>query len=118
MRYIILIYGNSKLWKLLSESDIKELKNTHARIQKELRETAELLDHKELVLESSKVIRTINGVTSIAEGPFSEGKQTIAGYYLVKCNSEKRVLEIAAQFKETDFSPVEIRRLNSSSSWD
>lgn len=115
---MILIYGNSKLWELLSESDIKELKNTHARIQKELHGTAELIDHKELVIESAKVIRTVRGETSIVEGPFSEGKQTIAGYYLVKCNSEKRVLEIAAQFKETVFSPVEIRRLNSSSSWD
>lgn len=117
-KFMILIYGHPEIWNSLSQQTVSDLRDTHQKIQINLNKSGELLDHKELVLEGSKILQHTEGKLTVSAGPFSEGRLTIAGYYLVQCASEERVLEIASQFKESIFAPIEIRALSGESSWE
>lgn len=118
MRFMILIYGSAEKWSKLSASEMDEIGTIHKKIQKELSESKELLDHKELLLEGAKLIKRIEGEATIEDGPFSEGTETVAGYYYVNCKNLKRAMEIASQFLESKFSPIEVRKVSADSSWD
>jgi hypothetical protein len=118
MKYMLMIYGNKAGWDSLTQNVIDEIGRTHRALQNELSASGELLDHKELALDNSKIVRTERGTPVITNGPFVGDKEILGGYYLVDCVSLARATEIAARFLEAEFAPIEVRRLSGDTSWD
>ena len=50
-----------------------------------------------------------DGAISTTDGPFAEAKEHLAGFYLVDCVSEERVVEIAARVPDAVWGLVEVR---------
>jgi len=46
------------------------------------------------------VVRTQNGVPAVTDGPYLEGKEFLAGYYVVECETKERALEVAAMIPD------------------
>ena len=118
MKYMLMIYGNKFAWDSLTQDRIDEIGRTHRTLQSELSASGELLDHKELALDNSKVVRTERGIPVITDGPFIGDKEILGGYYLVECASLARAVEVAGRFLEAEFAPIEVRRLSGETSWD
>jgi len=69
-------------------------------LNKELRETGELVDVQALAgLDLAKIV-TADGLTApvVTDGPFQEIKEWVAGYMIVDVESEERAIEIAARY--------------------
>lgn len=109
MKYLLMIYGNHESWNAMSTERYDGIMSTHAALQEELKASGELVETHELRLENAKVVRRREGVPTVTDGPFSEAKELLAGYYLVDCASVERAVEIASRFEETEFAPVEVR---------
>jgi hypothetical protein len=109
MKYMILIYGNQETWDALAEQGIDSVMATHHKLSEELNASGEMIDTRGLTVEGAQVLRMQNGQALVTDGPFSESKEVLAGYYLVDCASPERAAEIAARLPEAPFSPIEIR---------
>ena len=118
MKYMLMIYGSKSAWDSLTQDRIDEIGRAHRALQSDLSASGELLDHKELALDDSKVVRRERGSLVVTDGPFVGGKEILGGYYAVECVSLARAVEIAGRFLETEFAPVEIRRLSGETTWD
>src|SRR4249919_3949241 len=69
-------------------------------LNKELRETGELVEAEALTgLDVAKIV-TFDGLTApvVTDGPFQEIKEWVAGYMIVDVESEARAIEIAARY--------------------
>ena len=44
---------------------------------------------------NARTVRLRNGLPAVTDGPFAEGKEHLAGYYLLECESIERATEIA-----------------------
>ena len=77
---------------------------------KELTESGELVGSEGLTTLNAKTVRVHNGVPAITDGPFTEAKEYLAGYYMVDCASLERATEIAARLPEAQYAPVEVRQ--------
>ncbi|ATE53441.1 YciI family protein [Actinosynnema pretiosum] len=62
----------------------------------ELAARGELVDAQGLAQAAKVVVATGDGAPVVADGPFPEGGELIAGYWVVDVGSEARALEIAA----------------------
>ena len=86
----------------------------HEQLQTELRASGELLDSNEFSQQTAIVVRADRDaphrVRSV-DGPFSESKEWVGGFYTVDCESVERAVEIAGRFVEARYSPVEVRQL-------
>jgi hypothetical protein len=111
MKYMITIYNNPAATDAMNGADQEEFARAHNDAQTELRASGELVDSNELSVPTAKVVRTVDGAVRVTDGPFTEGKEIIGGYYLVDCASIDRAIEIAATFVESRFTPIEIRQL-------
>jgi hypothetical protein len=49
------------------------------------------------------------GRTMTTDGPFAEGKEHLAGFFLLECESIDRAVEHAARLPEAAFGLVEVR---------
>jgi hypothetical protein len=52
-----------------------------------------------------------NGKTHIIDGPFSEAKEMVGGFFLVNCDTRDEALAIAAQCPAAEWCTVEVRAL-------
>ena len=69
-------------------------------LNKELRETGELVEVEALTGPDLAKIVTSDGRTApvVTDGPFQEIKEWVAGYMIVDVETEQRAIEIAARY--------------------
>jgi hypothetical protein len=118
MRFMLVIYGNQQGWDGLTKEAVDVLVAAHRSVQEELGRTGELIDTQELAVEDARVVRSSDGTPRITDGPFTEGRQFLGGYYLIECAGWERATEIAGRLGEAEFAPIEVRRLGANSAWN
>ena len=109
MKYMLLIYGNDETWDTLHATGIDQVMEQHGKLIDELKARGEHVDDRPLTTANSQVVRVRDGVPTVTDGPFTEAKEVLAGYYIVDCASLERAIEIAARLPEAPYSPIEIR---------
>ncbi|MCW2885896.1 MAG: hypothetical protein QOE54_2569 [Streptosporangiaceae bacterium] len=111
MKYMLLIYGNQATWDASLEKEYREVVEAHEVLIKELTESGELVAAVGLTIVDARTVQVRDGVPAVTDGPFTEAKEVLAGYYLVDCESIERATEIATRVPEARLDPVEVRRL-------
>ncbi|HEX6810742.1 MAG TPA: YciI family protein [Planctomycetota bacterium] len=102
MKFMLMMQGTRSGWESMgswSPADIQ----AHIRFMKDLNK--ELTSSGELVLaegldlpHNAKIVRAEKtSATVVTDGPFAESKEFLAGFWIVECASQKRVIEIAAK---------------------
>ncbi|MGW0419995.1 YciI family protein [Streptomyces sp. NPDC003015] len=113
MKYLVMVQGtqadyeamrgkgseHSPVW---SEQEIQTMYAFMSAINDDLSETGEMLDAQGLA-EPAKVrhvIRDADGKAVITDGPYSETKELMCGYWVLECESLERVTEIAERIAQ------------------
>jgi hypothetical protein len=104
MKYLMLIYGNEKIWNSLAPGDLAELIRDVDAFNAELRDTGELVGVEGLVPEATSV-RLVDGVPVVTDGPYIEAKEFVGSYFVVDVESRQRALEIARSYPGLSFAP-------------
>lgn len=105
---MLLIYGNEQTWDTLQAVGMDQVMEQHGKLIDELKARGEHVDDRPLTIANSRVVRVRDGVPTVTDGPFTEAKEVLAGYYIVDCTLD-RATEIAARLPEAPYSPIEIR---------
>jgi hypothetical protein len=109
MKYLLLIYGNQEKWNAIP-ADVwpVEIAKYDAFVAK-YRETGEMLGSYGLAdAVNAKLVRRVDGVPAVTDGPYLETKEYIASMYLLDCDGEERARQIAADMPHADREPVEL----------
>src|SRR5208282_5865435 len=59
-----------------------------------------------------------NGKSTITDGPFTESKEVVGGYWIIDVKSREEALEWASRIPGRDVEMVEVRRLFDASDFD
>ncbi|GAA4265845.1 YciI family protein [Frondihabitans peucedani] len=115
MKFLLLIHntadGDEVLEAALGRPDDRD--STHAGVVAELAASGELLQISALEYDRTLVRRTESGPTAITDGPFTESREIVGGFYLIDVGGLDRAVEIAGRLEEARFAPVEVRALAS-----
>lgn len=114
MKFMLLIWSNPENWDAMLPSVRQELAG--AAIAEHAALDAALIGSGELVVSAgladpitTRMVRVRDGVVATADGPYTEAKEHLVGYYLVDCESLDRAAEIAARIPDARWDRVEIR---------
>jgi hypothetical protein len=108
---MLTIYNNDETVKVIEGPELEELEREHRSVQDELTASGELVETNELSPTDAKVVRIGSEGPLVTDGPFSETKEWVGGYYVVECPDVERAVAIAGRFVEARTSLVEVRRL-------
>src|SRR5215207_1243327 len=108
---MLLIYGNQQTWDAMSAVGMESVYATHRGLIEELATSGELVAAQGLTTADARVVRVVGGAPTVTDGPFSEAKEVLAGYYLIDCAGLDRATELAGRLPEAPYSPIEIRAL-------
>jgi hypothetical protein len=112
MKYMIMMFGG--LGASLTERSpewIGEMQATMMRMDRELRESGEVVESRHLTDPAgATTVRFVGGVPAPTDGPFAEIKESLAGYWVIE-GSYERAIEIVSQVVAVTQYPMEVRRV-------
>jgi hypothetical protein len=112
VKYLLLIYRNPSTWDALDAAGPEALRKAHGDLIEDLVASGEFLDTRPLSRENARTLHPRDGLPVLTDGPFTEAKEVMAGYYLVDCADLDRATEIATRLPEAPYSPIEIREFD------
>jgi len=116
MKYILLIYGNEKVWGDASKEQTEKMYAAFADYGKAMREAGVVLGGAELKpVSTATSVKFSNGKTRTVDGPFAETKETLGGYYLLDVPNLEQAIEWAEKMPTMVDGTVEIRPLGAGS---
>jgi hypothetical protein len=124
VKYLLLIHSNPVTWGhpsfLHTEEGIKLPKSARdalaaqlGNLITELKESGEMVAIEPLQEPGrAKVVRVREGVRTVTDGPYSEAKEQLAGFFLIDVATAERAEEIAARIPEAQYYAVELRPID------
>ena len=106
MRYLILIGHDEKGGKTLSPEQHQALFAAYQKYEADLRQAGVLLGGEPLRSSASGVrITAQGGKRKLIDGPFSESKEIIGGYFVLELKSRDEAVEWAARCPAAALGP-------------
>ena len=110
MQYLLLIYGNEKLFNQMSPAEQKKIEQEYMDLSKSISTSGHLRGGNELDrISKAKTVRVREGKHVVTDGPFAETKEQLGGYYLVEAKDYKEALALAARIPSARWGSIEVR---------
>jgi hypothetical protein len=112
MKYVLMIQVPEDLLESLSESERQAFDNAHRGLQADTQASGELLSTHQLGdIAHTTTVRSVAGQPTITDGPYTEMKEFLGGYYLFDVDSQDRAIELASRLPEAriDGCAIEVR---------
>jgi hypothetical protein len=114
-RYLLLIHADDEAWDALPPEARAPTYERYSALSREMDERGHARGGDELASASTaKVVRVRGGERSVVDGPFTETKEQLGGYFAVECDLET-ALDYAARLPAAEHGVIEVRQVAGSS---
>lgn len=105
-QYMLLLYDNPTDWQKVSPEEMqKALEKYYAWTQKPF-----VVDSKRLADDAGKVVRGSGGAKRTTDGPYSEAKEVLGGYYTIEAANYDEAVSRAQDHPHLDYGGVLVIR--------
>ncbi len=112
MKYLALIYGDASRWDTMSQEERSTVYAQYNAFSDEAMKAGVLLGGAELAsTRDATTVRLRDQETLVTDGPYTEVKEALGGYYLLECASMDEALDWAARIPGAAHGAVEVRPL-------
>jgi hypothetical protein len=108
MQYLLLIYDQEARWTALDQAQRNSETKEYGAFGKEFA-TAILGGNALQPTPTAKTVRVRNGKPKVTDGPFTETKEQLGGYYLVDAKDTEEAITIASKIPWARYGSIEVR---------
>jgi hypothetical protein len=110
MKYLCLIYVSEETLDAMPVSEMQAVNIAHHELNDRLRSSGHFIEADALQpAKQAAWLRIRDGKMSVTDGPYTEAKELVAGFYLIEARDMKEALEIASRLPSAKFGTVEVR---------
>ncbi len=110
MRYMLLICSDDKTQPPPPKAQMEAMVQAHMRFAEELHTAGKMVMGERLRPDSdASRVRVKAGQRQVMDGPFTETKEALGGFYLVDCDTKQEALEWAKKIPLNEGGFVEVR---------
>jgi hypothetical protein len=103
MKYLCLVYGEEKDIGAMTDDEC-------IAYDQSLRDAGRCLASEALEpVRTAATVRVRNGKVSIRDGPFTEAKEHLAGFYLIDATDLNDAIQVASQIPPARVGSIEVR---------
>jgi hypothetical protein len=108
MKVLALIYDEEGRWDSITEEQRNEVYARYRAFGEQAGK--KVLDGAELApTRSATTVRIRDGETQVTDGPFTETKESLGGFYLLDCSDLDEAAKLAAQIPGAATGAIELR---------
>jgi hypothetical protein len=106
-KYMLLLHDNREAWGKLGPEEMQKA------VEKYLawRHKPFVVDGQRLDEQSGRVMQKRNGSVRVTDGPFSESREVLGGYYTIEAASFDEAVKLSNDHPHIDFGTIEIREV-------
>jgi hypothetical protein len=110
MRYLCLIHLDENEMAAIPPPEMSALNAEHLDLNDELRRTGNFIVAEALEpARTTAQVRMRHGKRTVVDGPYTESKEMIAGFYLIEANDMNEAIDIASRLPSARLGTVEVR---------
>ncbi len=110
MKYLCLIYSDEKVLEETPADLVRAVGKRCLDHIDELKKSGQLITFERLEsVQTATTVRTRDGKVTVTDGPFAEGKEQLAGFYLIDARDLNEAIRIASRIPPGGFGCVEVR---------
>jgi hypothetical protein len=110
--YILLLHDNPAAFAKLSPEEMQKVVEKYMAWGARMRAAGVLRDGKKLVDDNGKVLRKSGAQIRLTDGPYSETKEILGGFYMVEAGSYDHVAEIVQDSPHFEYGgTIEVREI-------
>jgi hypothetical protein len=110
MRYVLLVCDDEVQSVPASEAEAQSRYEAFLACEEEMKARGVFVGRERLrPTNASTTVRKSDGQLVIADGPFAETKEQIAGYFVVDCKDLDEAIEVAALIPAVEYGTIEVR---------
>jgi hypothetical protein len=110
MKYLCLIYLDEQQMGAMPTPEMDVLNARHLDLNDDLRASGHLVEADALEpSRATRCVRVRNGRTTITDGPFTESKEIVAGFYLIEARDMSEAVDVVSRIPSAPLGTIEIR---------
>ena len=94
-QYLLLLYDNPAEYARLSPEEIRNWMGKYQAFGQKLRDKKILLGSNKLADEPGRIVRRNSDQIKVTDGPYSETKEWLGGYYLIEVTNYQAAVDAA-----------------------
>lgn len=112
MKYMLLIYSEPGAEGIGTEAEQEAAMGEWFAFTQRIVESGELVAGDPLQgVETATTVSVRDGETTVTDGPFTETKEVLGGYYIVDVDTVERARQLAAELPSAHYGRTEVRPL-------
>jgi hypothetical protein len=112
VKYILLIYGDERVWASMSQAQMAEIYGGHRKYGEEMAKAGVIKGGSELKpVSAATSVKFAGGRPKTVDGPFAETKEQLAGFYLIEVDNLDDAIAWAEKMPGMTDGTVEVRPL-------
>jgi len=112
-KYMLLLHDNPGSFKGVSPDQMQKIVEKYIAWGKKLREAGIIQASDKLTDEPGRVMKRKDGQVRVTDGPYSESKEVLGGYYIVEAASYDAAVDIARECPHLEYGgTIEVRQVD------
>jgi hypothetical protein len=112
-KYMLLLHDNAAAFADVSPDEMQKIIEKYVRWGKRLREAGVMHGGEKLTDEPGRVMRRKDNQVRVTDGPYSETKEVLGGYYLIEAASYDQAVDLARDCPQLDYGgTIEVRQVD------
>ena len=112
-QYMLLLHDDPTAFASISPTEMQQIIQKYVTWGNRLRQAGVLADSHKLTEEPGRVMRGRAGQVRVTDGPFSEAKEVLGGYFTITAASYEEAVERARDCPHLDFGgAIEVRQVD------
>lgn len=112
-KYMLLLHDDPAAFATMSPDQMQKVIAKYMAWGERLRKAGVISESHKLADEPGKVMRGRGGVTRITDGPYSETKEILGGYYIVEAETYDQAVDLARDCPQLEYGgTIEVRQVD------
>ena len=112
-KYMLLLHDNTAGFADVSPEQMQQVIQKYMAWGERLRTAGIITDGQKLTDEPGKVVRKQNGQVKAIDGPYSEPKEVLGGYYTINAESYDQAIQRASDCPHLEYGgTIEVREID------
>jgi hypothetical protein len=112
-KYMLLLHDNPASFANVSPDEMQKIVEKYIAWGKKLREAGVWRASNKLTDEPGRVMRRKDGQVRVTDGPYSESKEVLGGYYLIEVDNYDAAIDLARGCPQLEYGgTIEVRQVD------
>lgn len=112
-KFMILLHDSPDAFASVSPEQMQRVIEKYVAWGERLRASGAMLAGEKLADEAGKVMRGKPGAVRVTDGPYSETKEVLGGFYIVQADSYEKAVALARDCPQFEFGgTIEVREID------